>query len=250
MHCHKRGKSGADKRAPRRLGGGERECAPAGHRRGHRRGTVVGGPRREEATARHALAALTAAGAVNPPPRLGPRPLVEPSLPLLRARGRCSLSQVWGTYPGRRCLLGFPSTFSRKSYLVSGRLAPARAFGPRGGGAEGAGRTVRRVGSAAAEPHGTCSPLQWPAVWRAGQNGGNCRPSAARRLTPTLPIWACAARVRCTAYKRIWAPCPVLSKGKVSGLGRTRSGTDSPGDAQERMCVLCSTKEVQFVSNY
>lgn len=116
-------------------------------------------------------------------PYPGPARDLQPSPPLLRAPGRCSLSQVWGTYPGRRCLLGFPSTFSRKSYLLSSRLAPARAFGPRGGGAEGAGRTVR-VGSAAAEPHGTCSPLQWPAVWRAGQNGGNCRPSAARRLAP------------------------------------------------------------------
>lgn len=120
-----------------------------------------------------------------PLPRPGPRPPAEPRPLLRRARGRRSLSLLWGTHPGRRCLLWLHSTFSRKSYLVSGRLAPARAFGPRGGGTEGAGRTVR-VGSAAAEPHGTCSPLLWPAVWRAGQNGGNRRPSAARRLAPLI----------------------------------------------------------------
>lgn len=50
-----------------------------GRRRGHYRGTVVGGPRREEATARHALAARPAAGAVTPLPRPGPRPPAEPS---------------------------------------------------------------------------------------------------------------------------------------------------------------------------
>lgn len=154
-------------------------------RRGHYRGTVVGGPRREEATARHALAARPAAGAVTPLPRPGPRPPAEPS----RVLRCCARAPEALTFPSLGNLPRSPlppplySTFSRKSYLVSGRLAPARAFGPRGGGAEGAGRTVR-VGSAAEEPHGTCSPLQWPAGWRAGQNGGNCQPSAARRLAP------------------------------------------------------------------
>lgn len=99
------------------------------------------------------------------------------------ARASRSLSRVWRTHPGRRCLRGLHSTFCRKSYLVSGRLARAGAFGPRGGGAEGAGWTVR-IGSASAEAHGTCSRQPWPAEWRSGQNGGNCRPSAPRGLAP------------------------------------------------------------------
>lgn len=183
LHRHKRGESGADKRAPRRLGGGERESARAGHRRGHRRGTVVGGPRREEATARHALAARTAAGAVTPYP--GPDHDPQPS----RTRRCCAraggahfpkfgeLTQVAATSSGSTALSPGNPTWSPAAWLQPEPSAPGD------GGAEGAGWTVR-VGSTAAEPHGTCSPLQWPAVWRAGQNGGNCRPSAARRLAP------------------------------------------------------------------
>lgn len=57
----------------------------------------------------------------------------------------------------------------------------SQSLRPHGRGVEGAGRTVR-VGSAVAEAHGACSPQQWPALWRAGQNGGTCRLSAARWL--------------------------------------------------------------------
>lgn len=56
---------------------------------------------------------------------------------------------------------------------------------------------------------------------------GTAGPPLRGAWPPTLRVWACAARGPGAAHKWIWAACLVLSEAKVSGLGRTRSGTDS-----------------------
>lgn len=118
-----------------------------------------------------------------PLPGPGPRPPAESRPPLLRARAE----EVHFPYFGELTQVTAASSGSKYFLpeILPGLWPPgsSQSLRPQGRGAEGAGRTVK-VGSAAAELHGTCSPLLWPAVWRAGQNGGNCRPSAERRLAP------------------------------------------------------------------
>lgn len=143
-----RGEKQRRQKGPAELGGGERESAPArpqaGTRQRDRCGRAEGGgygPPRPGCTDRR--------------PRRYPRPrpaTLRSAETAAAAHASRSLSRVWRTHPGGRCLRGLHSTFSRKSYLVSGRLARAGAFGPRGGGGGGSrldseGRKCRRGGS-------------------------------------------------------------------------------------------------------
>lgn len=178
-----RGQSGADKRAPRRLGGGgERESARARPQ--------AGTPRRDRCG--------RAEGGGYGPPRPGctdRRPRRYPGTPAgpatlgraetaAAARASRSLSLAGRNSPRSPPLPPQAPQHFLPEILPGLRQAGSRqSLRPQGRGAEGAGWTVR-VGSAAAEAHGTCSRQQWPAVRRPGQNGGNCRPSAARCLAP------------------------------------------------------------------